>query len=235
VEEQVLYNEVNKIRARKQEQLWRREQAGQNYRQTQPVTKLPRQPVVPGFVENVFSEVEEREIIYFLLKFGNHILHLSGEEHGDISVAQYIIREIQNDELEFTNLIYKQIFEDVKDLIERGEEVAERYFVYHDHAGVRELAVDIFTSRYELSKVWKRKEAHVELPGENLGFEVPKTLLSYKMMVVEKALSQLRTNLEDAEKKRDIDVLNQVLVRLQRLEGVKRELSVGLGGRTIIR
>ena len=50
--------------------------------------------------------------------------------------------------------------------------------------------MDIFTSRYELSKVWKRKEAYVEMPGENLGFEVPKSLLSYKMMVVEKALSQ---------------------------------------------
>ena len=235
VEEQVLYNEVNKIRARKQEQQWRREQSGQNYRQTQPVTELPRQPVVPGFVENVFSEVEEREIIYFLLKFGNQILHISGEEHSDISVSQYIIREIQNDELEFTNLIYKQIFEDVKDLIERSEEVAERYFVYHEHAGVRELAVDIFTSRYELSKVWKRKEAYVELPGENLGFEVPKTLLSYKMMVVEKALSLLRTTLEETEKKRDIEALNQVIMRIQSLEGVKRELSVGLGGRTIIR
>ena len=234
VEEQVLYNEVNKIRHRKQEQQWRREQSGQNYRQNQPFTELPRQPLVPGFVENVFSEVEEREIIYFLLKFGNAILNMSHEEHTEISVAHYIIREIQNDELEFTNLIYKQIFEDVKDLIERGEEVAERYFVYHDHAGVRELAVDIFTSRYELSKVWKRKEAYVELPGENLGFEVPKTLLSYKMMVVEKALSQLRTELESTEKTSDIEALNQVIVRIRSLEGVKRELSVGLGGRTII-
>jgi DNA primase len=235
VEEQVLYNEVNKIRHRKQEQRWRREQSGQNYRQVQPVTELPRQPVVPGFVENVFSEVEEREIIYFLLKFGNAILHMSDEEHTEISVAHYIIREIQNDELEFTNLIYKQIFEDVKDLIERSEEVAERHFVYHEHAGVRELAVDIFTSRYELSKVWKRKEAYVELPGENLGFEVPKTLLSYKMMVVEKALSQLRSTLESTEKNSDIEALNQVIMRIQSLEGIKRELSVGLGGRTIIR
>jgi DNA primase len=235
VKEQVLYNEVNKIRQSKQEQQWRREQSGRYLQQDQFPTTLPRQPVVPGFVENVFSEVEEREIIYFLLKFGNQKLQIRGEEHGEISVAQYIIREIQNDELEFTNLIYKQIFEDVKDLIERGEEVAERFFVYHDHAGVRELAVDIFTSRYELSKVWKRKEAYVELPGENLGFEVPKTLLSYKMMVIEKALTQLRKDLGVSEKRKDLETLNQVIVRIQSLEKVKRELSIGLGGRTIIR
>lgn len=234
VEEQVLYNEVNKIRRRKQEQQWRREQSGRQVRQEAPTT-MPRQPVVPGFVENIYSEVEEREIIYFLLKFANLKLHFSGEEQTEISVAQYIIREIQNDELEFTNLVYNQIFEDVKDLIERGDEVAERYFVYHDHAGVRELAVDIFTSRYELSKVWKRKEAYVELPGENLGFEVPKSLLSYKMMVIEKALSLLRKELEESEKKQDIEALNQVIVRIQSLEKVRRELSIGLGGRAIIR
>ncbi len=234
VEEQVLYNETNKIRQQKQEQKWRREQSGRPARTEAPTT-IPRQPLVPGFVENVYSEVEEREIIYFLLKFGNQILHISGEEHTDISVAHYIIREIQNDELEFTNLIYKQIFEDVKDLIEHGEEVAERHFVYHDQAGVRELAVDIFTSRYELSKVWKRKEAYVELPGENLGFEVPKSLLSYKMMVIEKALNQLRKDLETNEKKQDIEALNQVILRIQSLERIRRELSIGLGGRAIIR
>jgi len=234
VEEQVLYTEVNKIRHRKQEQQWRREQSGRQTQREAPTT-MPRQPVVPGFVENIYSEVEEREIIYFLLKFGNLKLHISGEEKSEISVAQYIIREIQNDELEFTNLVYMQIFEDVKGIIDRGDEVAERFFVYHDHAGVRELAVDIFTSRYELSKVWKRKEAYVELPGENLGFEIPKSLLSYKMMVIEKALSLLRKELEENEKKKDLEALKQVIIRIQSLERVRRELSIGLGGRAIIR
>jgi DNA primase len=234
VDEQVLYNEVNKIRSRKQEQQWKREQSGYRSRQ-EPPTTIPKQPVVPGFVENVFSEVEEREIIYFLLKFGNNTLRISSEDNSEISVALYIIREIQNDELEFTNLVYKQIFEDVKNIIDRGDKVAERFFVYHDHSGVRELAVDIFTSRYELSKVWKRKESYVEMPGENLGFEVPKSLLSYKMMVVEKALNQLRTELQSIGNEKDVEPINQIMIRLQNLEGVKRELSVGLGGRTIIK
>ncbi len=241
VEEQVLYNEVNKIRRRKQEQKWKREQsrgrdqAAPRESMEHAPTTLPHQPVVPGFVENVFSEVEEREIIYFVLKFGNQMLHLSSEENAEISVAQYIIREIQNDELEFTNLIYKQIFEEVKELIDHDKEITERFFVYHDHPGVRELAVNIYTSRYELSKVWKRKEAYVELPGENLGFEVPKSLLSYKMTVIEKALSQLRKQLEEADKNGPDETVIHLITRIQSLEQVKRALSVGLGGRTIIR
>jgi hypothetical protein len=97
------------------------------------------------------------------------------------------------------------------------------------------LAVDIFTSRYELSKVWKRKESYVEMPGENLGFEIPKSLLSYKMKVVGAALIQLRKQIVKLEKDNKIDDLNDVLQRIQNLEIVKRELSVGLGGRTILR
>ncbi len=259
VEEQILYTEVNKIRKNRQEQKWRAEQssrrgrsgfsregvsgdgrglssAGEGRRAEDPDTAgIPSQPLVPGFVENVFSEVEEREIIYFLLKFGNHTLQVGADEPSEISVAHYIIREIQNDELEFNNLVYRQIFEDVKSLIENGEQITERHFIYHDHSGVRDLAVDIFTSRYELSKVWKRKEAYVELPGENLGFEVPKSLLSYKMTVIEKALSQLREELVKTEKKNRQDPLHRLISRITSLEQVKRELSIGLGGRTIIR
>ncbi len=235
VEEQVLYTEVNKIRQQKQEQNWRREQSSQRNQSAAQAPASPQQPLVPAFVENIYSEVEEREIIYFLLKFGNKILHLGGEENTRISVAEYIIREIQNDELEFNNLVYKQVFEDVKMLIESDKELSERHFIYHDNAGVRELAVDIFTSRYELSNVWKRKESYVELPGENLGYEVPKSLLSYKMMVVEKALGQLRADLDKAEKKNELEELNKLILRIQSLGNVKIALSKGLGGRTIIR
>ncbi len=75
----------------------------------------------------------------------------------------------------------------------------------------------------------------MELPGENLGFEVPKSLLSYKMMVVEKALGQLRTDLETAEKNKELEELNNLIKRIQSLGAVKMALSKGLGGRTIIR
>ena len=122
----------------------------------------------------------------------------------------------------------------MKDLTERKQPITERYFVYHEHQAIRDLSVDIFTSRYELSKVWKRKEAYVELPGENLGFEIPKSLLSYKMVVIEKALSQLRQELEEADKNKDLEEVNHLITRIQSLNKVKTALSESLGGRTII-
>lgn len=229
MDESVLYAEVNKIREKRREQHWKKERS----RQDQII--VPEQPTVPAFVQKVYSEVEEREIIYFLLKFGNRELRLKGEEGRTITVAQYIIREIQNDELEFTNLVYKQVFEDVKALIESNQSISERLFTFHDNQQIQALAVDIMTSRYELSKVWKRKESYIELPGENLAVEVPKALLLYKLKVVDVALNELREQLEKEEKGGDMDQIMSILQRLRDLEAVKNQISNVIGERIILR
>ena len=229
VEEGLLHSEVNKIREKRREQTWKRE------RQSPDQLIVPVQPTVPAFVQNVYSEIEEREIIYFLLKFGNQALKLSGEKNTDISVSQYIIREIQNDELEFTNLIYKRVFEDVLAIIESGKNISERAFTFHDDKEVQDLAVDIVTSKYELSKVWKRKESYIELPGENLGVEVPKTLLLYKLRVIDMALDDIRKQISESEQQGESEKVMEHMARLRDLETVKNELSNVIGERIILR
>ncbi|MDA3824259.1 MAG: DNA primase [Bacteroidales bacterium] len=229
VDESVLYNEVNKIRGALREQSWKRERS----RPDQLV--VPQQPTVPAFVKGVFSQIEEREIIYFLLKFGNQSLKLAGEENAAITVSQYIIREIQNDELEFTNLVYKQVFEDVKGMIDSEKNISERVFTFHDNKEIQDLAVDIVTSKYELSKVWKRKDSYIELPGENLGVEVPKALLLYKLKVVDVALEELRKQVEEEEKKKNTDRVMELMAHLRDLELAKNEISKVIGERIILR
>lgn len=229
VDETVLYTEVNKIREQQREQAWKKER----FRPDQLV--VPEQPTVPSFVQNVYSEIEEREIIYFLLKFGNQSLKLTGETNSEITVSQYIIREIQNDELQFTNLVYKQVFEDVKAIIESDKKIAERVFTFHDNKEIQDLAVDIVTSKYELSKVWKRKESYIEMPGENLGVEVPKALLLYKLKVVDMALSELRKQIEETEKGGDTDKVMELMAHLRDIEKAKNQISNEIGERIILR
>ncbi|MCF8224940.1 MAG: DNA primase [Bacteroidales bacterium] len=229
VEEHVLYSEVNKIRARKREQNWKKEKSRPDQ------VYVPVQPTVPSFVKNVYSEIEEREIIYFLLKFGNESLRLRNEENTEISVSQYIIREIQNDDLEFTNLIYKQVFENVKAMIESGKPINEKVFTFHDSKEIQDLAVDIVTSKYELSKVWKRKDSYIELPGENLAVEVPKALLLYKLKVIDMALEGLRRQIGEYEKEKDDRKVMELMAHLRDVETAKNEISKVIGERIILR
>ena len=228
VDEKVLYSEVNKIRKQKLEQKWRSEKSA-----PEPAKReIPVQPLVPSFVEEVYSEYEEREIIYFLLKFGNDTLKIS-EEKGEITVAEYIIREIQNDNLEFENLVYKKVFEDSLSLIEKDLPLEEKHFIYHEDKKIQELAVEIFSSRYEISKVWKRKETYIELPGENLGFEVPKALFAYKNIIINKAYAETRNKMIEAAENNDDEKTIELQKQLITLKEVEKELAKKLGDRTI--
>ena len=229
VNEKILYTEMNKLRRKILDNKF---QAS-----TQPARAsfdIPVQPLVPSFVEQVYSEPEEREIIYFLLKFGNDTLRISGENNEELTVAEYIIREIQNDNLEFQNLIYKKIFEDTRDLIEKDHSVTDKYFTFHDNRDVRELAVEIFTSRYEISKVWRRKDTYIELPGENLGTEVPKSLLAYKNKIIMIAREKISKELEKNSREGKMEKVSEYQKQIINLDKVKIALSKELGERTIL-
>ncbi|MGM0552171.1 MAG: DNA primase, partial [Bacteroidota bacterium] len=110
MDEQVLHNEVNKIKKRKAEQEFKRERYRVAEQSPQGL------PSVPAFVQEIYSEPQEKEIIRLLLHYGEQKLYEYKEDKYDeprvVSVAEYIITEILNDDLEFRNLIYKQIFEE---------------------------------------------------------------------------------------------------------------------------
>ena len=228
VDENVLLSELNKIRRRVEEAKWT------SHTPERAALNTPAQPLLPSFVDEVYSEYEERDIIYFLLKFANEKLRLPAENNAEISVAEYIIREIQNDNLEFTNLIYKKIFEEISRKTEKSERVEEKNFIFSEDKRISELAVEIFTSRYEISKVWKRKDTYIELPGENLGTEVPKTVLAYKNKIIMIALNDLYQKIKTAETENETEKVSEIQKQVMNLNEIKRIISKDLGERTII-
>lgn len=224
VDERILYSEVNKLRRKELEKRWKRE-AG-----TQTITDKPVQPVLPSFTEEIYSEYEERDVIYFLLKFGKNSLRI-GEEKDEIKVAEYIIREVQNENLEFSNLVYKRIFEDVLALIENGELPEEKFFVYHEDPKIQELAVDIYTSRYELSKVWRRKDTYIEMPGDNLGDEVPKAILAYKSRIISNAMKLKENQIIEAQKEKNEEGWKGLMAHFMKLKDIQKMIAKELGER----
>lgn len=228
IDEKVLYSEVNKNRRRSIDQKFRSEK-----RPTEPgLSESPSQPQLPSFVDEVYSEYEEREIIYFLLKFGDEILKIPGKKEQEIRVAEYIIREIQNENLEFKNLVYKRVFEDVAGLLEKGLRMDEKYFVYHEDKKVQELAVEIYTSQYELSKIWMRKDTRIDLPGENLGTDIPKAMLTYKNRIITNAIQELHEKINEIYKQGDKNnEIKGLQLKYKQLKDINILISKELGDR----
>lgn len=228
VDENILISELNKIRQRVDEAKWTSKTP------ERAALDAPAQPLVPSFVEEIYSENEEREIIYFLLRFANEKLRLPAEDNAEITVAEYIIREIQNDNLEFKNLIYKKIFEEIYAKIENSEQIEEKNFTFSEDQMISELAVEIFTSRYEISKVWKRKDTYIELPGQNLGVEVPKTVLAYKSKIILTALGEVNAKMGKINPDIDEGKITELQKQVINLNKIKTVISKELGERIIL-
>lgn len=172
-----------------------------------------RTPPIPAFVENVFCREQEREIIYLLLRFGNSAFF-------DTRVSAYIINEIAGEDLSFQNLEYQQIFEEYKKLLEASDTVDIRHFINHPDQRLCEMAIDLLSQKYTLSKIWRQPETSLT-DEDRLQVEVPKAINVYKSKIVTQAMVRLLAEM-DGKSNPEQDVL---LIKLGELSKVRTKLS----------
>ena len=201
IDEKVLYQETNKIRSKRAHQKYRRDQASKEKEEknNQNLTTLP------SFIEEVYSETQEKEIIRLLLQYGEKELFTYKEDKYEdtktLSVAQYIIKEILNDELEFKNLIYKKIFEEYLETLNKGTHPNRNHFIYHSDDKISSLAADLLSPNYELSEFFKKKSGvHVEPEDMKLKLLVPEAIIAYKRKILEKAQKDKVKEIQVAQK-----------------------------------
>ena len=157
----------------------------------------------------------ERELVYYLLKFGEYILTFDGSKtYGAeapvirITVAEYISAQLQDDGLELQNPLYRRMFQmyfSFRDqLLEedsseagRDPEVLQgrilRQFVNCQDPQVSVAVVDITEAKYVINV---KEYLKSQIPERNtIDINVPKAVLVYKLKYVEHACSRLMAEL----------------------------------------
>lgn len=231
ITEQAIYAQLNKIRFKRREDKRRRENNQVNLATEQPKT------TIPSFVQDVYSEVEEREIIRLLMNYGKATLfveHTDEQKEIHISVAEHIITEILNDELDFKNLIYKQVFEDYHNNLIKGNTLDEKYFINHQNESICKLAADLLTTSYHLSKIWERHGSYVETEEMKLKEIVPRTILEFKGKIIQKAIKEIQQNIKNAQEQNELEEIETFFKQLSALNELRRLVVNDLGQRTIL-
>ncbi len=231
IEEQVLYSEINKIRRKKAEQNYRK----LKYYEEQNLRKIPEKQT-PLLTES--TEFQEREIIRLLLNYGNLEFRSPNakkdKEETIVSVAEFIVNEIINDELELDNPVYRQIFEEIHQQTNSNNHLNERYFINHPDENIRTLSADLLSLSYDLSKIWKKHESYVEPEDMKLKEIIPETLIAFKNKKIMQAIRETQDLLRSAQEKKkqdDIEILQERFIILNRL---KKKLAKDLGDRIIL-
>ncbi len=184
-------------------------------------------------------DLEERMIIRYLLIFGKHIFFGNTEEEKasgqeQISVAEFIISEITSDNLYSDNPLYKLFFEEYSNNLDNKSFIPTKYFRDHINNELSNLAIDIISEPYELSKVWSKNENYVETEDMKLKELVPKVVNEYKEKKVKLMLKDIENKLKIAQE--DGDEADIVLLLQQKIlfDRLKNSLLKELGNRTIV-
>ena len=239
VDENMLISEVARYRMmslgdseaeafiRRQQQQTRRENGGYNNnyynrQQQQPTTNSEEATQRFGETPLVASrQTLEREIIYYLLKYGSHKYEIM--ESGtfiEMNVATEIISQLDNDGLTFSDPIYSQILDIYRQALQQNRFPNQVEIVNHEDPNVCSMAVDILTmdDNYTLSAIWTQKDMRSLSESEMLSTGIPKLLWLYKSKTVMGRIAELHAALEANPSEEEILDIMQELSNMNKLK-----------------
>ncbi len=233
VEEEVIYLELRKQIQKKQSQTRKRNissartmavksEAGDKVDDTVSVVSNP--------LEN-----EEKEVIRYLLKYGDYDLGEVdlGDRKTKMKVGEYIVYELNQDELQSENPVHNLILKEYEDLKDDERALADRYFIGHFNPEVSRLTTDLIAREYQLSKIHDRYGT-VKKEEDLLNILVPKVVMELKWKLVKFKIEQIRIKLRQVEEQGKSEQVVDLMREMSILQNAIKIISFNQGERTII-
>ena len=185
---------------------------------------------------NPFAE-QEKNLVRLLIHYGTHLIDI---EHIDqdnetittqVSVAEFILNELHQDDLSFVDPAYQLFLYEFMLQISRGIIPDADYFVKHRNPQLAQTTINLISSKDQLSDKWKTKHnIYIAFETDNLKKSINHDLFIYKEKRLQKLLRDEKEKLRTASS--DEEIMN-ILVSVQKLDALKGRVNKLLG-RTII-
>ncbi len=199
--------------------------------QTQGFGTTPQPTSPQAAPENKGSALDRFEyaIIKYIIKFGDRKLG-SSEENEDYTVMQYIKSELEEDEIEFKQALYKKVFDLAKSLSDGTS--FESYFINHPDNDISRLAVDIAVDRYQLSKI-HTKYATVETDEDKLIELIPRSVFELKDAMIRIEIQHLNEKIKGFSSSDDPQEILSIMQQIRERNELRTVLARELGDRII--
>lgn len=224
--EQTLMNELNKLLHKKLKD--------QSY-QTRKQQEKSSSPTLiqTKSEENVLRSrlsYQEENLCRLLIKFGDRDFEIkrNNEETIEMNVAAYIIDQMELDDLQFEHQINQIIFQEFEKALENEEFQPQSYFINHQNKDVARFCVDHLMEKYDLSSNWMdKKQIYIKTEEkDNLSASVQRSVLTYKLSVLERDIQELKQSLKDLKEEGEME---KTLLAISKKESQKKFLSGELG------
>lgn len=217
--EALLYREVAKIRRKRGEAALKEREREERIEQMESATLEPGEP---GEERGSYCGEAEREILYYLLKFGHTPFKDPAGQEGEYTVARYIFEELQADDLELQNPLYKEIYEEYFAMKENDGDKILRYFTNSPNNEMAMEVAAIIARPYSIvpsfSKGIKDEESTLDV-------RIPKMIILYKAKLMAQAALNLTEELKQAKQRGDPEAEREIIEKLDVIMKIRKELS----------
>lgn len=235
VDEDVLYLEIRKQKYRQNEEFRKRKM--QNQREPVAAPTLSTSRFIPDGSHPSELMVEELEFLRFLLRYQNTVIfEKEGEnpqEVYEVKVGEYMIEELENDDLVSENPLFRKIFYQIKENLDDDQFDSEKHFLFNEDSEVSKLATDLLSEKFIESKRWTKAGAFIEKEEEIIDYLVPRIIYEYKLRRVKILLREIEKEIDRAADENNFDLVIEEQSKYMNLKQVEKFLSEKLGSRTI--
>ena len=249
IDEQVLLNEVNKIRLNKREG---------NVRPSAPVPpsssaselqekephpsespqESPAPPETPPAPARSPFEAYELELLRYVIRYGERVLYNYMDEEKNeqviLRVADYIRFDLERDDLTFYTPLFKRMLDEAADRCQEEGFVASRYFLTHPDPNISRLAANLIGEKYQLSK-YHSKFKTLEQEEDKLDSLIPRDIYALKDAYIQHKINDIQLKIKEAQKRDDMEQIFDLMKQNARLNEIKNVLCKELGERIVLR
>lgn len=183
--------------------------------------------------ETTESYPKEQIIIKIIVKYGDRIMcNLTGENGESISVTviEYIINDLKQDELSFHSPLHRKILGEAGLHIHDRDFKTDRYFLAHPEQEISKMAADLISEKYQLRKSQIEQMVNDE---ERLYDLVPRLMIDFKSTIVKEELSHVLRALQNPENIKEEQRYIEILERYKELREIQNVMAKRQGDRVL--
>lgn len=179
------------------------------------------------------AEAQERDFLRILLMYGEYempieIVNEEGKrEVIHLSVADYLIGNLEYDFMTLQSEVYSKMLKEYLELVKDNQMPSHHNFTSHEEESVRSEAVNVLTTRHQISENWKTKHGILTEAEEYvIGKAAKDCLFRMKMRHVQIAAKAIESQLEGEPNEDEVMIL---LAEKKRLDEVRKQLADNFG------
>jgi DNA primase len=199
--------------------------------QADPIINHDQGNTIP--IPEFYTYFQERDIVRLLLTYGDYEIQINvvNEDNEEIqtgvSLAEFVMTNIDQDQLQFEEPRYREIYRQYTQFIQELTYPELKHFTFHDNNEISQSVTDLIASKYEISKNWAAHHIYIETEEKNLRKAALDAVNRLKLAKIKKLQDEIVQQIQ--EQIEHTDITDQLLSDKIKLEMAKAKLAEYFG------